>query len=109
MWVANPSSAGVGGTYTWANAIAACKNLNYAGHTDWRLPNIKELMSIVDYEAICPSIDQSFFNCQCSYYWSSSSCSYSTGSAWMVKFDAGFVNAYSKTSAVYIRPVRGGQ
>lgn len=33
----------------WQSALAYCENLEEAGATDWRLPNIKELQSIVDY------------------------------------------------------------
>lgn len=33
----------------WAAALAYAENLEYAGHSDWRLPNAKELQSIVDY------------------------------------------------------------
>ena len=113
MWVANPTAAGVGGTYTWANAITACENLNYAGHTDWRLPNIKELMSIVDYEAYNPTIDQNFFTCQSYYYWSSStdvSSAHPGGTwAWLVSFSSGLAQTGVKTGATYVRPVRGGQ
>ncbi len=35
--------------YTWTEAIQACRNLSYEGRSDWRLPNIKELQSIVFY------------------------------------------------------------
>jgi len=35
--------------YTWTEAITACEKLNYEGRSDWRLPNIKELQSIVYY------------------------------------------------------------
>jgi hypothetical protein len=34
---------------TWCNALAYCENLSFAGHDDWRLPNVRELQSIVDY------------------------------------------------------------
>ncbi|MBU1128183.1 MAG: DUF1566 domain-containing protein [Candidatus Omnitrophica bacterium] len=61
MWVANPSTAGVGGKYSWTNAILVCEGLTYAGHSDWRLPNVKELHSIVDYGRYNPSIDTNFF------------------------------------------------
>jgi len=33
----------------WPAALAYCENLDFAGHSDWRLPNAKELQSIVDY------------------------------------------------------------
>ncbi|WP_432735289.1 DUF1566 domain-containing protein [Maridesulfovibrio sp. FT414] len=33
----------------WEEALAYCENLSLAGRSDWRLPNVKELQSIVDY------------------------------------------------------------
>jgi hypothetical protein len=33
----------------WSEALAFCENLDYAGQTDWRLPDAKELQGIVDY------------------------------------------------------------
>jgi hypothetical protein len=35
------------GTYTWSNAISYCNDLLHGGHTDWRLPNIDELISLL--------------------------------------------------------------
>ena len=37
------------GTLNWQQALDWAENLDYAGYTDWRLPNAKELQSIVDY------------------------------------------------------------
>ncbi len=37
------------GSMDWREALDFSKNLNYAGKNDWRLPNAKELQSIVDY------------------------------------------------------------
>jgi Protein of unknown function (DUF1566) len=36
-------------TMSWEQALEYAETLNYAGHDDWRLPNVKELQSIVDY------------------------------------------------------------
>jgi len=37
------------GTMNWGEALRWAEGLQYAGHSDWRLPNVKELQSIVDY------------------------------------------------------------
>jgi len=44
-WTQNDSQAGM----NFETALNYCENLDYAGSTDWRLPNVKELQSIVDY------------------------------------------------------------
>jgi hypothetical protein len=45
MWQQFDSATGM----NWSDALAYCENLNAAGYDDWRLPNVKELPSIVDY------------------------------------------------------------
>jgi len=37
------------GTLNWGEALAWAEGLEYGGHSDWRLPSVKELQSIVDY------------------------------------------------------------
>lgn len=37
------------GKLNWSEALDWAEKLEYAGHSDWRLPNAKELQSIVDY------------------------------------------------------------
>jgi len=110
-WVASPAAAGLGGTYIWAGAITACNSLNssnYAGHSDWRLPNIKELMSIVDHGRSSPAIDP-LFTCVSDFYWSSTALVIDTTYKWRVLFDNGKVYwSNETTSSYYVRPVRGG-
>ncbi|WP_157490690.1 Lcl domain-containing protein [Enterovibrio coralii] len=59
----------------WEDSIQYCENLNYAGYDDWRLPNIKEAVSIVNYNKTSPSIDEEFFpNTPVKYFfWTNSS------------------------------------
>ncbi|MBN1991763.1 MAG: DUF1566 domain-containing protein [Anaerolineae bacterium] len=45
MWQQDDSGKGL----NWAEALTYCESLDNAGYTDWRLPNAKELQSIVDY------------------------------------------------------------
>jgi cytochrome c553 len=48
-------------TYEWKEAIRYCEGLELADHDDWRLPNVKEGVSIVDYNKHAPTIDPTFF------------------------------------------------
>ncbi|MDY0361898.1 MAG: DUF1566 domain-containing protein [Desulforegulaceae bacterium] len=101
-------------TYTWYDAqnvfIAELNGSNFGGYSDWRMPTVKELRSIVDYGRYNPAIDINFFpDTMSSYYWSSTTYSNYTGSAWRVNFYYGYDGDYYKSSPYYVRAVRGGQ
>ncbi|MEN8905367.1 MAG: DUF1566 domain-containing protein [Clostridiales bacterium] len=46
----------------WKSALAWCENLDYAGYDDWKLPNAKELQSIVDYSRSPDTTDSAAIN-----------------------------------------------
>ena len=95
---------------TWENAISYCEGLTLAAQSDWRLPNIKELKTIVDNTKYSPAIDMTYFpNTQSSSYWSSSTDAGYTDNAWCVSFDSGNVGNDGKADTGYARCVRGGQ
>ena len=48
-------------TYNWQNALAQGANETFAGFSNWRLPNIKELRSITAYNRYNPSINETIF------------------------------------------------
>lgn len=50
-----------GKTRNWEEALAYCENLTLAGSHDWRLPNVKELQSLVDYSRHDPALDTGVF------------------------------------------------
>ncbi|MBF0236668.1 MAG: DUF1566 domain-containing protein [SAR324 cluster bacterium] len=90
----------------WSDAVNYCKQLKYAGHSDWRLPEIHELEGLW-YSGRRWMLDSSF-------YWSSSTYAVSTYAgntsyAWGVYFNDGYVNYNGKTDSYYVRCVRGGQ
>jgi len=63
MWMQEDSQEGM----NWEAALSYAENYEFAGYSDWRLPNVKELQSILDYTR-CPQITNSpaldpLFNC----------------------------------------------
>ncbi|MDP2167086.1 MAG: DUF1566 domain-containing protein, partial [Thermodesulfovibrionales bacterium] len=98
-----------GTTKTWESALTDCEGLSLAGYSNWRLPNIKELSSLVDDTKYNPVIDPLFTNTNSSYYRSSTTDASGTSDAWLVHFGSGYVDSYySKTSSLglYVRCVR---
>ena len=95
--------------YTWENVILYCERLDFAGYTDWRLPNCKELYSILSYEGTAPYINETYFtNTKNHYYRTSTTYMTDTTYALLVNFNSGNMNSNSKTTVYYVRPVRGG-
>ena len=111
MWVYNANGAGCfsGGTKTWTQAITSAESLTFAGYSDWRLPNINELISIVDYGRYNPAITPNYFrNTKAAYYWSSTTYTSNSGFAWYIEFYNGYASGVTKANSYYVRPVRGG-
>src|SRR5262245_39207213 len=127
--------------YTWESAFAFIVQLNagsgFAGHTDWRLPNAKELQSIVNFEHSGPAVSPAFntgcveactvLTCSCTAwtlapgsnqpfgYWSSTTVARGPKLAWFVVFVDGSVVAGDtgdlgfKGFTMAVRAVRGGR
>ncbi|HOW50506.1 MAG TPA: DUF1566 domain-containing protein [bacterium] len=84
-----------GGPVTWQNALGHCENSDYAGYTDWRLPNINELRTLVNRELFSPASDFPDMPAD-GLFWSSSSYASLTAFAWGVGIDTGGVFNTSK-------------
>jgi hypothetical protein len=120
------TDANVNNVYTWDAAFAYVAELNamnggagYAGHNDWRVPNVRELLSIVDYGQSNPSIHPIFGPTagvlNFVLYWSSTSwAGYQPAvNAWAVNFrdslaDYAGMLPFGKGSFNRVRAVRGG-
>jgi len=96
---------------TWEQALAYCEELEFAGQTDWRLPNIKELGSIADMEQdMYPLINQNrFYGAEPDGYWSSTTSADNGSYAWQLSLHNGWVFDIHKDFGYYVRCVRGGQ
>ena len=147
IWEKKDDSGGLHGmknTYTWAITPEPYTNIMngtmvteflaalntppcFAGHCDWRIPNVRELQSIVNYNGSLPAIKDAFFHysgcpgctdvtqasCSCTLptasYWSSTTAEYSDRTlAWYVDFGRGRGDADDKRGALPVRAVRGG-
>jgi len=104
--------SGTANTYTWADALTAAATQNvalYKGHSDWRLPSMVELESLVKLGSY-PAIDTlAFPNTPTSYFWSASTSVPDPASAWYVVFSSGDGYAGDKTFSFRARLVRSGQ
>ena len=95
---------------TWQAALRHAADHDFAGYTVWRLPNLKELDSIVERACYAPAINLSVFpNDPGSLVWSSSPYAYDSGYAWILSFTPGSGGRYLKYASGYVRLVRGGQ
>ena len=92
----------------WQNALGYCENLDLDSKTDWRLPNVRELKSIVENSRYYPVIDPAF-SAKSANYWSATSVAGQPAAhAWSVNFSNGDDNWYPKTTKYNVRCVRGG-
>jgi len=76
-------------SYSWQDAINYCEDLNKKSFTNWRLPNINELESIVDDTLYDPAMSNIFYNKLSEIYWSSTTVINDTTKAWSTNFLSG--------------------
>ncbi len=113
------------GTTVWTWAVAL-NDASFAGHTDWRVPTLHELLGIIDYaDATPPLVNVAFHGASCgaactdlgdpacactqaNHYWSASTYPPIPSGVWLPTFDDGRVDATSRTEDTYVRAVRGG-
>lgn len=113
--------------------VAQLNTANFAGHNDWRVPNFRELQSLIDYNVTTsPSVAPAFNGASCgsactditsaacsctggyyyyyynNYYWSSTTYQFSPSAARLISFYDGTSTEGSKTSSYSVRAVRGG-
>jgi hypothetical protein len=108
------SCTGDEASFTWQEALQQAGSVNsaggYAGHADWRLPNIKELRSIVERQCLGPAINLSVFpGASASHFWSGSPIAGFSLYAWGVLFSYGYDDWNYRDGALAVRLARGGQ
>ncbi len=125
IWLTNANCPGT--NRQWSTALTDVAQLNTDGtmngnncndtsnggvhQTDWRLPNVKELQSLIDFGNVSPALPDGhpFSGVVTSSYWSSTTVAGNTSSAWHVYMTYGNVYSANKTTnTYYVWPVRGG-
>lgn len=97
----------------WQEALDYIRDMNRRkafGYSDWRLPNRKELFSLVSHVNINPALptDNPFVNIFSGYYWTSTTCTRLPNQAWYVHFGGARVFKGMKHGSYMVWPVRGG-
>ena len=90
----------------WTLAKEYCSSLTLNGFTDWKLPNIKELQTIVNIKKAKPALYEEFEFIEFTSYWSRSQDITNDGYAWYVGFKTGATYKDSKDYDCYVRCVR---
>lgn len=93
----------------YGEANTYCKELSLAGHSDWRLPTVHELQSIVDLTRYDPAIQRGFHFTASESYWSSTLYADDKDRAWDVNFMSGGTEHNRHSYDFYVRCVRGGK
>jgi hypothetical protein len=97
---------------TWDEALTFVRQLNetnWMGYADWRLPNRRELRSLMDYETRLPALPAGhpFSNVFSGWYWSSTSAAISPSHAWYVHMEGARMFYGGKDQSYMLWPVRG--
>jgi hypothetical protein len=92
------------GTYTWQQALHYCVSIDLPGD-NWRLPDFRELQSLMHKGYAEPYIDPVFHTAP-GNYWTSASLVFERGAAIVVNFSDSGADAKMKTERLHVRAVR---
>ncbi len=96
----------------WEDALARISGMNGAaafGHRDWRLPNRRELLSLVSYQDKNPALAENhpFTNVFLGWYWTSTTAAINPAYAWYIHLEGGRMFYGRKDQEYLFWPVRG--
>lgn len=112
-WESNGGAGNCTGTatiHTWDAALALANGKAFAGYSDWRLPDIKQLASLVAEDRYSPAINSTIFPATpSSSFWSGSPFAFDGDYSWLVDFNYGYDHHGGRRNLLHVRLVRSGQ
>ncbi|MBK1640402.1 hypothetical protein CKO12_00585 [Chromatium okenii] len=99
--------AGTATVMTWEQALVTASNSNLANYSDWRLPNIKELQTLIEYERDgAAKLNSNYFpNTPATAIWSSTPFALYARNAWYL-YPNGYLGSLARTTTFHARLVR---
>jgi hypothetical protein len=110
MWQKNTGNGET--ALAWCGALAYCEGLSLASRSDWRLPNARELHSLLDYGSRGPALDPLFSAVVGQGSWASTSQTGFARNAWYFgldigsPFEGGASSTSSKQTLLHVRAIR---
>lgn len=96
--------------FTWQEALKTATESRFIGKSDWRLPDIKELNSIIERQCTMPAINEVVFPATPTMsFWSSSPYAGNSSYAWNVYFPYGISDGNNKGYKFFVRLVRSAK
>ncbi len=92
--------------HTFADALTYCDGLTLGGQSDWRVPTLTELQTLVDESLQDPASDPTFPDTPNDYVWTSSVYVPDNSQAWVVRFSDGYTWYYVLSDVHSVRCVR---
>jgi hypothetical protein len=117
MWVRNLNSVNGGNGLRWTNALSTAESGTWCGYTDWRIPNINELRSLINYGESSTSVwlntpissgGGGFTNVNSGVYWTSSLYTNSSIIRVIDLLNGSISSVVSTSASTLLFPVRGG-
>lgn len=109
----NGNCTGIPDYYDWQSVLkhaAAVNAKSYAGYKDWRVPNVRELISLIEEKCYEPAINLKIFRgAPSEWFWSASWYVNDANFASIISFKDGDDGYSMKIQSAAVRLVRGGR
>lgn len=99
---------GAAAKYSWREASSLASATDFGGSNSWRLPTVRELSTLLEYQCTMPAINLTIFpETPATNFWTATHYAGYVNGAWNLNFNDGVHDNSSKNYRLYVRLVRG--